>query len=50
MNHWFTEVLCWKYDGMVDSSTVANAYIWLTSKFGRFTAAASCDVMPALMV
>ena len=50
MNHWFTEVLCWKFDGIIDSSTVTNAYIWLTAKFGSFTAAASCDVMPTITI
>ena len=42
MIEWFSQVLCWKHAGMVDSSTVANAYIWLTGHFSEVVGYASC--------
>jgi len=44
MLEWFSQVLCWKYSGLVDSSTVANAYIWLTAHFTEVTGYANCNV------
>ncbi|AJM93015.1 MULTISPECIES: hypothetical protein [Nitrosopumilus] len=40
---WFSQVLCWKHAGIVDSSTVANAYIWLTAHFSDIAGYASCN-------
>ncbi len=48
MLEWFSDVLCWKYAGAIDSSTVANAYVWLSAKFGSFAGYASCDAAVAL--
>ena len=42
MIEWFSQVLCWKHAGMIDSSTVANAYVWLTGHFSEVAGYASC--------
>ena len=42
MLEWFSTVLCWKHMGVVDSSTVTQAYLWLTSTLGEFAASAKC--------
>ena len=44
MIEWFSQVLCWKHEGIVDSSTVANAYTWLTAHFSDVVGHASCNV------
>ena len=46
--HWFAEVLCWKHDGMIDSSTVSTAYVWLTTKFSGIATSAACEITPVL--
>ena len=43
MIEWFTKVLCSKYSGMLDSSTVANSYVWLTSHFNEVITYANCN-------
>ena len=43
MFEWFSQVLCWKQGGAIDSSTVANAYVWLSAKFGSLVGSASCE-------
>ena len=50
MIEWFSHVLCWKYDGAIDSSAVAQAYVWLVSEFGRFAASASCVASPSMTI
>ncbi len=50
MFEWFTQVLCWKQSGVIDSSTVANAYVWLSAKFGSLVGSASCDAAALITI
>lgn len=50
MLEWFSQILCWKQSGLIDSSTVANAYVWLNGKFGAMVGSASCDVVPLITI
>ncbi|KER06934.1 hypothetical protein AAA799E16_00280 [Marine Group I thaumarchaeote SCGC AAA799-E16] len=43
MIEWFSQVLCWKHEGIIDSSTVANAYVWLTAHISDVAGYASCN-------